>query len=149
VALWLLQRTLLFAGTSLAIGLLPRCALCLSTLALLHVLALDRIVYNNHYVLMIELCALLLAADERCLAWPLRSRRAVLPYWQLLSLQLLVLTPYFYTQIVFAMLGGWLIFDHMPDHWTLVGIGVVTLCGALGAWLTVRESRIQIMPLES
>ncbi|KOO27031.1 hypothetical protein Ctob_002855 [Chrysochromulina tobinii] len=45
---------------------------------------------------MIELCALLLAADERCLAWPLRSRRAVLPYWQLLSLQLLVLTPYFY-----------------------------------------------------
>ena len=60
-----------------------------------------------------------------------------------------VLTPYFYTQIVFAMLGGWLIFDHMPDHWTLVGIGVVTLCGALGAWLTVRESRIQIMPLES
>ena len=60
-----------------------------------------------------------------------------------------VLTPYFYTQIVFALLGGWLIFDHMPDHWTLVGIGVVTLCGALGAWLTVRESRIQIMPVES
>jgi drug/metabolite transporter (DMT)-like permease len=60
-----------------------------------------------------------------------------------------VLTPYFYTQIVFAMLGGWLIFDHIPDHWTLVGIGVVTLCGALGAWLTVRESRIQIMPVES
>ena len=60
-----------------------------------------------------------------------------------------VLTPYFYTQIVFAMLGGWLIFDHMPDHWTLVGIGEVTLCGALGAWLTVRESRIQIMPVES
>ena len=60
-----------------------------------------------------------------------------------------VLTPYFYTQIVFAMLGGWLIFDHMPDHWTLVGIGVVTLCGALGAWLTVRESRVQIMPVES
>ena len=60
-----------------------------------------------------------------------------------------VLTPYFYTQIVFAMLGGWLIFDHIPDHWTLVGIGVVTLCGALGAWLTVREGRIQIMPVES
>ena len=60
-----------------------------------------------------------------------------------------VLTPYFYTQIVFAVLGGWLIFDHMPDHWTLVGIGVVTLCGALGAWLTVRESRVQIMPVES
>ena len=60
-----------------------------------------------------------------------------------------VLTPYFYTQIGFAMLGGWLVFDHMPDQWTLVGMGVVTLCGALGAWLTVRESRIQVMPVES
>ena len=60
-----------------------------------------------------------------------------------------VLTPYFYIQIGFAMLGGWLIFDHIPDHWTLAGIGVVTLCGALGAWLTVRESRMQIIPVES
>jgi drug/metabolite transporter (DMT)-like permease len=60
-----------------------------------------------------------------------------------------VLTPYFYTQIAFAMLGGWLMFDHVPDHWTLVGIGIVALCGALGAWLTVRESRIAVMPAES
>jgi len=37
----------------------------------------------------------------------------------------------------------------MPDQWTLVGMGVVTLCGALGAWLTVRESRIQVLPIES
>ncbi len=60
-----------------------------------------------------------------------------------------VLTPYFYIQIGFAMLGGWLMFDHVPDHWTTVGIGIVALCGALGAWLTVRESRIQLMPVES
>ena len=60
-----------------------------------------------------------------------------------------VLTPYFYTHIGFAMLGGWWVFDHMPDQWTLVGMGVVTLCGALGAWLTVRESRIQVLPIES
>ncbi len=59
------------------------------------------------------------------------------------------LTPYFYSQIGFAMLGGWLVFDHMPDQWTLVGMGVVTLCGALGAWLTVRESRVQVLPIES
>ena len=59
------------------------------------------------------------------------------------------LTPYFYSQIGFAMLGGWLVFDHMPDQWTLVGMGVVTLCGALGAWLTVRESRVQVLPVES
>jgi drug/metabolite transporter (DMT)-like permease len=60
-----------------------------------------------------------------------------------------VLTPYFYIQIGFAMLGGWLMFDHVPDHWTLIGIGIVVLCGALGALLTVRESRIQVMPAES
>ena len=60
-----------------------------------------------------------------------------------------VLTPYFYIQIGFAMLGGWLMFDHVPDHWTLVGIGIVALCGALGALLTVRESRIQVLPAES
>jgi drug/metabolite transporter (DMT)-like permease len=59
------------------------------------------------------------------------------------------LTPYFYSQIGFAMLGGWLVFDHMPDQWTLVGMGVVTLCGALGAWLTVWESRVQVLPVES
>ena len=60
-----------------------------------------------------------------------------------------VLTPYFYTQIGCAMLGGWLMFDHVPDHWTLVGIGIVAMCGALGALLTVRESRIAVMPAES
>jgi drug/metabolite transporter (DMT)-like permease len=60
-----------------------------------------------------------------------------------------VLTPYFYTHIGFAMLGGWLMFDHVPDHWTLVGIGIVAMCGALGALLTVRESRIAVMPAES
>jgi len=28
-------------------------------------------------------------------------------------------------------------------------MGLVALCGALGAWLTVRENRITIQPLES
>ena len=60
-----------------------------------------------------------------------------------------VLTPYFYIQIGFAVLGGWLVFDHMPDHWTLVGMGVVAVCGALGAWLTVSENRVPVMPVES
>ena len=60
-----------------------------------------------------------------------------------------VLTPYFYIQIAFAMLGGWLVFDHVPDHWTLVGIGIVAGCGALGALLTVRESRIAVMSIET
>lgn len=59
------------------------------------------------------------------------------------------LTPYMYAQIGFAVLGGWLVFDHLPDPWTFVGMGMVALCGALGAWLTVRENRIPIQPPES
>jgi drug/metabolite transporter (DMT)-like permease len=59
------------------------------------------------------------------------------------------LGPYMYTQIGFAVLGGWLVFDHLPDQWTFVGMGMVALCGALGAWLTVHEHRIAIQPPES
>ena len=59
------------------------------------------------------------------------------------------LTPYLYTQIGFAVLGGWVVFDHLPDQWTFAGMALVALCGALGAWLTVRENRIAIQPPES
>ncbi len=59
------------------------------------------------------------------------------------------LTPYMYAQIGFAMLGGWIVFDHMPDQWTLIGMGLVALCGALGAWLTLRESRLRVELPES
>jgi drug/metabolite transporter (DMT)-like permease len=59
------------------------------------------------------------------------------------------LTPYMYTQIGFAVLAGWVVFDHLPDQWTFAGMGLVALCGALGAWLTVRENRIAIQPPES
>lgn len=59
------------------------------------------------------------------------------------------LTPYMYTQIGFAMLGGWIVFGHMPDRWTLLGMGLVALCGALGAWLTLRESRLRVELPES
>ena len=52
-----------------------------------------------------------------------------------------VLTPYMYAQVVFAMLGGWLVFAQIPDTWSLAGILMITLCGALGTWLTVREAR--------
>jgi drug/metabolite transporter (DMT)-like permease len=56
------------------------------------------------------------------------------------------LTPYMYTQIGFAVLGGWLVFDHLPDQWTFVGMGLVALCGALGAWLTVHETAFSSSP---
>ncbi len=59
------------------------------------------------------------------------------------------LTPYLYAQIGFAMLGGWLVFAHVPDQWSLLGIALVAICGAVGAWLTVRESRVLVKPVEA
>lgn len=58
------------------------------------------------------------------------------------------LMPYMYGQIGFAMLGGLWLFGHVPDGMALAGIGLIALCGAAGAWLTVRESRIDPQPLE-
>ena len=51
------------------------------------------------------------------------------------------LTPFLYGQIGFAMLGGWIAFSHVPDRWSLLGIAMIAVCGATGAWLAVRESR--------
>lgn len=59
------------------------------------------------------------------------------------------LTPFLYAQIGFAMLGGWLAFSHVPDNWSQLGIAMIVVCGATGAWLAVRESRITVEPLET
>ena len=59
------------------------------------------------------------------------------------------LTPFLYTQIGFAMLGGWLVFSHIPDRMSLLGMGMIAVCGAAGAWLAVRESRILIQATKS
>ena len=59
------------------------------------------------------------------------------------------LTPFLYAQIGFAMLGGWLVFSHVPDGWSQLGIAMVAVCGASAAWLTARESRVLMEPVES
>ncbi|CAN5384586.1 DMT family transporter [soil metagenome] len=59
------------------------------------------------------------------------------------------LTPFLYAQIGFAMLGGWLVFSHVPDELSLLGMGMIAVCGAAGAWLAVRESRLLIQAAES
>ena len=51
------------------------------------------------------------------------------------------LMPYMYAQIGFAMLGGWWVFDHVPDHLSMLGIGLIALCGTAGGLLTVYELR--------
>lgn len=53
---------------------------------------------------------------------------------------LAVLMPFTYTQIAFASLGGWLVFDHLPDGWAWLGMAVVAVCGAGSVWLNLRES---------
>lgn len=50
-------------------------------------------------------------------------------------------TPVLYAQIAFAMIGGWIVFSHVPDRWTVLGMAMIAVCGAAGAWLTVREQR--------
>ena len=59
------------------------------------------------------------------------------------------LTPFLYAQIGFAMLGGWLAFSHVPDDLSLMGMGLIAVCGATGAWLAVRENRVIIQATES
>ena len=59
------------------------------------------------------------------------------------------LTPFLYAQIGFVMLGGWIVFSHVPDGWSLLGMGLIAICGALSAWLTAREGRVIPEPVES
>jgi drug/metabolite transporter (DMT)-like permease len=51
------------------------------------------------------------------------------------------LMPYMYLQIGFGIFGGWLMFDHVPDFWASVGMGMVALCGVAGGLLTLHEMR--------
>jgi drug/metabolite transporter (DMT)-like permease len=59
------------------------------------------------------------------------------------------LTPYLYGQIGFAMLTGWFMFAQVPDLTSLIGMALIAVCGAAGAWLTVRERKEPIEPAES
>lgn len=61
--------------------------------------------------------------------------------------QAVTLTPIFYAQIGIAMLGGWLMFSHLPDGWALCGMALIAVCGATSAWLAVLESRLRPQPL--
>jgi drug/metabolite transporter (DMT)-like permease len=53
------------------------------------------------------------------------------------------LMPYMYLQIGFAMVGGWFMFDHLPDRLSLIGIGLIACCGTAGALLTLLENRLR------
>lgn len=50
-----------------------------------------------------------------------------------------VLTPYLYIQIAFAMLAGWITFNHFPDTLAWVGMAVIGLSGVGNALLSAHE----------
>lgn len=54
-----------------------------------------------------------------------------------------VLTPFLYTQIAFATLGGWLAFNHIPDTLAWLGIAVIAASGVGNALLTAREVAVR------
>lgn len=48
------------------------------------------------------------------------------------------ISVYDYTQVVFSALMGWLIFDQLPDHWSVVGY--ILICGTgIGMFLYQRH----------
>lgn len=50
-----------------------------------------------------------------------------------------VLTPFLYTQIAFATLAGWLVFQHVPDALAWLGIAVIAASGVGNALLSAHE----------
>ena len=50
-----------------------------------------------------------------------------------------VLAPFLYTQIAFATLLGWLVFNHVPDALAWAGIAVIAASGVANALLSAHE----------
>lgn len=59
------------------------------------------------------------------------------------------LMPYQYLQIGTGIFGGWLMFDHVPDFWASVGMGLIALFGVAGGLLTLHEKRLHRPPLQA
>jgi drug/metabolite transporter (DMT)-like permease len=53
------------------------------------------------------------------------------------------LMPFTYTQIPLAVGLSWLVFRQLPDGWAWVGMAVIALCGAAGAWLNLRTATVR------
>lgn len=52
-----------------------------------------------------------------------------------------LLAPFSYLQIFFAVLYGFVLFDHVPDTGALLGMGVIALSGLGSVWLQARRRR--------
>jgi drug/metabolite transporter (DMT)-like permease len=58
-----------------------------------------------------------------------------------------VLSPFMYTQLLWATTFGYLVFDNVPNHWTLAGAAIVV---ASGLYLLYREQKVRgtVAPIE-
>jgi drug/metabolite transporter (DMT)-like permease len=59
------------------------------------------------------------------------------------------LQPYLYSQIAFAIVAGALVFSQVPDALSFAGMFLIAVCGGIGGWLTLRESRVKLEPVEA
>jgi drug/metabolite transporter (DMT)-like permease len=51
------------------------------------------------------------------------------------------LAPFSYVQLVWAGLLSWLIFDHIPDSGSLVGMSIIAASGLFAIWMQRRSMR--------
>jgi drug/metabolite transporter (DMT)-like permease len=61
-----------------------------------------------------------------------------------------VLAPFSYIQLVWATISGWLVFDNLPDKWTLVGAAIIIASGLYTAHrerVRARAIRPQARPV--
>jgi drug/metabolite transporter (DMT)-like permease len=58
-----------------------------------------------------------------------------------------VLSPFMYTQLLWAVTFGYLVFGNVPSHWTLAGAAIVV---ASGLYLLYREQKVRgtVAPIE-
>jgi drug/metabolite transporter (DMT)-like permease len=52
-----------------------------------------------------------------------------------------VLAPFSYTQLAFASLISTVALNHVPDHWSTVGMGVIAAAGLYAILLHAWEAR--------
>jgi drug/metabolite transporter (DMT)-like permease len=58
-----------------------------------------------------------------------------------------LLQTFTYSQIGFAVLLGWLVFEQVPDVWAALGMIVIAISGAATLWLTQREAARRNVPV--
>ena len=58
-----------------------------------------------------------------------------------------VLSPFMYTQLLWAVTFGYLVFNNVPSHWTLAGAAIVV---GSGLYLLYREQKVRgtVVPIE-